>query len=228
MVTASSGLVRRWGAGTSAIARYLVAAEAPISGKALACAIGVSQPRASQVLKQLSALEAVRATPKGYVGRRSRLFELYEQRARPILVEPESYWYSTAPLPEQADRVRRGAEVAGSAIAFSADLAPDLLVPWRHPTLTIVYAAEHIDLESARFVPAEGRADATLVLRHTSDLALLRPSGNWPMEVDGLPLTDPVQQWRDLLDLGGEDRSEAAGRLRRAILDRTITSRTSR
>jgi hypothetical protein len=31
-----------------------------------------------------------------------------------------------------------------------------------------------------------------------------------------------VQQWRDLLELGGDDRREAAGRLRQAILDHTL------
>jgi hypothetical protein len=44
----------------------------------------------------------------------------------------------------------------------------------------------------------------------------------WPSAVDGIPLVDPVQQWWDLIDLGGDDRLEAAGRLRRAILDRSI------
>ena len=33
---------------------------------------------------------------------------------------------------------------------------------------------------------------------------------------------DPVQQWRDLLDLGGDDRRDAAARLREAILDHSI------
>lgn len=37
-----------------------------------------------------------------------------------------------------------------------------------------------------------------------------------------IPLTEPVQQWRDLLDLGGEDRREAAERLRLAVLDRAL------
>ena len=35
--------------------------------------------------------------------------------------------------------------------------------------------------------------------------------------VNGIPLTDPVQQSWDLIDLGGEDRVEAADRLRAAI-----------
>ena len=71
-------------------------------------------------------------------------------------------------------------------------------------------------------VRAEGRADASLLLRTTHDASLLRPSPPWPSAIDGIPLTDPVQQWRDLLELGGDDRREAAGRLRQAILDHTL------
>ena len=41
-------------------------------------------------------------------------------------------------------------------------------------------------------------------------------------EVDGLPIVDPCQQWWDLLDLGGEDRAEAADRFRTAIVSRTL------
>ena len=48
----------------------------------------------------------------------------------------------------------------------------------------------------------------------------------WPSAADSVPLTDPVQQWWDLGDLGGEDRLEAAGRLRRAIIDKTLTTVT--
>jgi hypothetical protein len=40
--------------------------------------------------------------------------------------------------------------------------------------------------------------------------------------VGGVPLADPVQQWWDLHDLGGEDRLEAADRLRRAIIEKSI------
>jgi len=40
--------------------------------------------------------------------------------------------------------------------------------------------------------------------------------------VDDVPLIDPVQQWWDLQDLGGEDRHEATDRLRRAIVEKSI------
>ena len=216
---------RRWGAGTSAIVRQLVAAREPLSGSAIARLVGVTQPRASQVLAALSALGAVDAREDGYVGRRARLLDLYAERSRPHLVGPEESWYSTRAVGEQARAVIRNAKAARTAIAFSADLGPDLLVPWRHPTLAVVYASSWLDLEGAHFVPAEGRADATLLVRWTGDATLLEPAGEWARAVDGVPLADPVQQWRDLLDLGGADREEAAARLRRAILDRSIRRR---
>lgn len=219
-----SAAVRRWGAGTAAIARLLVGADEPLTGVAIAEAVGVSQPRASQVLKLLAEHDAVRATEHGYVGRPARLLDLYRRRARPLLVHPEGHWYSTRSPIEQAHRIVEFAVAREAPVAFSADLAPDLLVPWRHPTLTIVYATESIALEDAGLVPAEGRADASIVLRWTRDATLLSPAPPWPHDVDGIPVTDPVQQWWDLLDLGGEDRVEAADRLRRAILERAITA----
>lgn len=219
----SKNAVRRWGAGTAAIARLLVATDAPLTGVAIAAAVGVSQPRASQVLKQLAERQAVRATEDGYIGRPTQLLDLYGQRARPSLLQPETYWYSTRPMAEQAHRI---VDNSGNRapIAFSADLAPDLLVPWRHPTLTVLYTAAPLRLDIAGLVPAEGRADASVILRRTTDHSLLSPAPGWPKTVEGIPLADPVQQWSDLLDLGGDDRREAAERLGRAIVDRTIPS----
>lgn len=218
----SKNVVRRWGAGTAAVVRLLVAPDLPMTGVAIAAAAGVTQPRASQILKQLAELDAVSATPDGYVGDPAKLLGLYGARTRPHLVEPESYWYSTRPLTEQASRVQTLAAERGTAIAFSADLAPDLLAPWRHPTVMIAYTADRLPAADAGFVPAEGRADANLILRWTDDHRLLSPAPPWLDEVDGYTMTDPCQQWWDLFDLGGEDRAEAADRLRSAIVARTL------
>ena len=220
--TASKNAVRRWGAGTAAIARALIAAKEPLTGVALAEAVGVSQPRASQVIRQLTEQTAVRATDDGYVGRPAKLLDLYERRSRPAIVEAESYWYSTRPLSDQAARVLRLARATKTDVAFSADLGPDLLVPWRHPTLAVVYANGALELSDAGLVPAEGRPDASVIVRWTTDRTLVAPALPWPRVVDDIPLTDPTQQWCDLLDLGGEDRREAADRLRAAIVGHTI------
>lgn len=192
----------------------------------MAGAVGVTQPRASQVIRQLTDQEAVRTTSAGFVGRRARLLDLYLDRSRPSLVEPEAYWYGAATLEEQARRVLDVGRATAAKVAVSADLGPDLLVPWRHPTVVIVYADDRLELETAGMVRAEGKADASVIVRWTNDLTLLAPAPPWPRVVDGIPLVDPVQQWRDLIDLGGDDRREAADRLRRAILDRSIGGRS--
>ena len=218
----SSNAVRRWGAGTAAVVRLLVASDVPMTGVTIASVVGVTQPRVSQVLRQLADLDAVTATPDGYLGEPPTLLDLYRTRTRPHLVEPESYWCSTRPLTEQARRVRALATDHGVTIAFSADLAPDLLAPWRHPTVTIAYVSDRLPAADAGLVPAEGRADASAILRWIDDQGLLSPAPPWRDEVDGVPIVDPCQQWWDLLDLGGEDRVEAADRLRTAILARAL------
>lgn len=215
---------RPWGPGTSAIVRALVAATAPASQVELGSLIGVSQPRVSQVLSKLSEASAVQSTTDGYVGQRERLIDLYIADHRPALVEPDTPWYSLLPMREQVAQVCAHARGVSARAAVSADLAPDLLAAWRHPTLTIVYATDALDLTSVGFVRAEGRVDATLLVRHTSDPTLLAALEPWPRSVDGIPLVDPVQQVWDLRDLGGEDRTEAADRLRQAVLDRALAA----
>ncbi len=224
MAPSASLPVRKWGPGTAAIARALIAARIPMTQVALAKAVGVSQPRASQVLKHFLDAQAVSVSPGGYRGRPARLLELYRDRARPHLAAPETFWFSTRPLVDQAHRITDIARGEAIAVAFSADLGPDLLAPWRHPTLAIVYADRDLALDSAGLVPAEGRVDASILWRRTSDATLLTVPEPWPRMVDHVPLTDPVQQWWDLHDLGGEDRREAADQLRRAIIEKSIAS----
>jgi len=214
---------RRWGSGTAAIARLLIATREPLTQVAIAEATGVTQPRASQVLKQLAERDVVRSNPLGYVAtKRAQLLDLYLKRSQPVLTRPEMPWNGTAGLYEQVRAAIQFSRDQEHPIALSADVGPDLLVPWRHPTLAIVYSRHALDLSNARLVPAEGRADASLLVRVTDDASLLRPFPPWPLELDGIPLADPVQQWRDLLDLGGDDRREAASRLRQAILEHRL------
>lgn len=214
---------RRWGSGTAAIVRLLVAAREPLTQLAIAEATGITQPRVSQVLKRLAEQELVRSRPRGYSAtKRARLLDLYREQSRPALTRPEEPWYGTAALLDQVRAVLQLAGQRGVDVAVSADLGPDLLVPWRHPTLAIVYSARALDLRVARLVPAEGRTDSSVLLRITDDASLLRPFPPWRSAVEGIPLTDPAQQWCDLLDLGGDDRREAADHLRQAILDRAV------
>lgn len=215
---------RRWGPGTSAIVRALVAAEGPVSQVELASLVGVTQPRVSQVLATLARNRAVSIRKDGYVGRPSRLIDLYAKKHRPKLLEAEQPWYSVRPIHEEADAILDAAQQAATRIAFSADVAPDLLVPWRHPTVAVVYSDGPLDLSGAGFVQAEGRVDATVLMRTTADTTLLAAFPPCPATVDRLPVADPVQQLWDLLDLGDEDRREGADRLRQAIIDHQLAS----
>src|SRR5674476_1549575 len=108
------------------------------------------------------------------------------------------------------DRVVQAARRQNVRMTVSSDLAPDLIAPWRTPTLTVIYAEAALDLEPGLFVPAMARREATLLIRDISDDSLLDP---WPTSRPDIPIVHPVQQVWDLYDLGGEDRLEAAARL---------------
>ncbi len=167
----------------------------------------------------LSNLEAVESTSSGFRAKPERLFDLYLDHTRPR-VSNETDWYSTRRLLDQAKAITRLPRSEEQRIGFSADLGPDLLAPWRHPTVAVLYSTTDLDLRTAGFVTAEGAADATVVVRTVADHRLFGPSDIWPSMVDGIPLVDPVQQWRDLHDLGGADRVEAALNLRRTAFKR--------
>src|SRR4051794_34880407 len=129
----STTTTRRWGAGTSALVRALIAATRPGTQSGSAMLVGVSQPRVSQLLGRLTKSSAVSSSTDGYVGRRKQLVDLYVEKHRPALVGVEVPWYSLVPMREQVDLLCAHASSTGTRVAVSADLAPDLLAPWRHP-----------------------------------------------------------------------------------------------
>jgi len=85
---------------------------------------------------------------------------------------------------DQARGIASLAVTEEAVAAFSADLGPDLLVPWRHPTLTVVYSNSDLALGGAGLVPTEGRSDASIVVRWTSDATLLSPAVGRMIGVD--------------------------------------------
>jgi len=140
--------------------------------------------------------------------------EVRSRHHRPYAVS-ESLFYGLDPAYEQVRRVIEAARRQDVRVAVSADLAPDLIAPWRTPTLTVVYAKASLDLEPSLFVPAMARGEATLLIRAISDDSLVDP---WSTSRPDIPIVHPVQQVWDLCDLGGEDRLEAAERL----IDKTL------
>lgn len=214
--------MRGWGSGTAAIVRVLVAADEPLSGTAIAGLAGVTQPRVSQVLKRFRGRGGVDLVTGGYVGKAGVLLDLYRVRFRFPLSMDESYWFSVRSMADQIERVERVAEASGVRVAWSADFSVDLVVPWRHPTLSVLYVDDVLGLADAGFVPAEGRGDASLIVRKLVGRAFPGAVAPWARFVDGVGVADPCQQWWDLLDLGGDDRVEAAGRVRTAIIERSL------
>ena len=137
------------------------------------------------------------------------MIDLYVRCHRPYVVA-ESYFYGLDPPYEQVGLFVDAARRRGVRMAVSADLAPDVIAPWRTPTTSVLYVADVVDPPSSSFVQAPARGEATVVLRQISDETLLSA---WPTSLTGIPLAHPVQQVWDLYDLGGEDRIEAAQRL---------------
>jgi hypothetical protein len=209
---------RRWGEATSRAVRLLALRSVPTLQVDLARELDVTQPRISQI-GRLLATEGVRFADVHEADQRARLVLLYALHHAPAVVT-ETLWYDIDPSHEQVARAVDYLVDVGAAAVVSADAAPDFVAPWRSPTLTAIYTNLDAPLDSAGFVPAMARGEASIVLRHVSDPSLLEP---WqaPREAP-FPLAHPLQQMWDLRDLGGEDRFEASERLMRRVVMGTL------
>jgi hypothetical protein len=177
---------------------------------------GVSQPRASQVLNELASLELVDRAARGrWRPRRAELLDRFLSEYRGP-GGTERFFYS---LDTPLAVVNSLATLAlPETFAVSADVAPDYIVPWRRPTLAIVYVMPDFPTHVLDVVEAHGRGDANLILRAPRDHSVF--AGPRAVTSDGtaLSLAHPSQIVWDLLDLGGADRFEAAGLVREWLL----------
>lgn len=180
----------------------------------------MTQPRASQVLQQLHSLGLVDSAGRGrWLPRREDLLDRF-------LTEYEGpggsdqYYYSLDPLTEVAVRLAR-TTADQHDVAVSADVGPDLIRPWRRPSTLIVYTNGALDAADLRSVDATSYTDANVIVRMPADQSVF-PRQQLQAEFKGtsIPLADSVQMIWDLLDLGGADRAETAGKLRQWLLNR--------
>ncbi len=210
------------GSGSFAIVRALIGLRADddvgVGATALASLAKVSQPRASQVLRQLRSLGLVERPGHGrWQPRREDLLDRF-------LTEyqgpggSEQYFYTLDPLSEVAMHLAR-TSARHHDFAISADVGPDLIRPWRRPSTVIVYTKGALDAAVLRSVEAIGSTDANVIVRMPADQSVF-PRGQLAVEIKGasIPLADPVQMIWDLQDLGGADRVEAAEKLRQWLL----------
>ena len=212
------------GSGSYAVIRALVGFsggedEEP-GATALAAQAGISQPRVSQVLHQLRDLKLVDMSGHGrWEPKREALIERFLAEY-PGPGGSEHYYYTLDSPVDVAVRAGRSS-TPSRPIAVSADVGPDLLVPWRRPSLVILYARHVIDPSDFGLIDAQGRHDANVIVRSPQDRSVF-PVPALVSQIRGneVPLADPLQQIWDLQDLGGADRIDAAGRLREWLLER--------
>jgi hypothetical protein len=212
------------GSGSFAVIRALVTfSEGEDEGPgatALAAQAHVSQPRVSQILRQLNDLQLVERTGHGrWKPHREALVDRFLTEY-PGPGGSEQYCYSLDSPVEVAIRTSQLSALR-NLIVVSADVGPDLIEPWRRPSLVILYARHVIDPSSLGLINAQGKHDANVIVRMPDDQSVF-PSHALVAQVRGndILLADPLQQIWDLQDLGGGDRLEAAGRLRQWLLAR--------
>src|SRR5680860_122066 len=198
------------GGGALTIIRFLISQSDPATTfgpTELASIARVSQPRASQVLARLrQAGFAERALDGWRTSDREALLDAFLHEYRGPSGSETSY-YSLDPPQQTAVDIAATMDSTQARIAISADVGPDLVAPWRSPSHLILYVDRPIDPTDLDLVEAEGRADASLLLRIPDDMSVFR---FLPLEVDvrgtSLPLADEAQMIWDLHDLGGDDR----------------------
>ncbi|MFY9932728.1 MAG: hypothetical protein WAK82_32475 [Streptosporangiaceae bacterium] len=212
------------GSGSFAVIRALVGfsggGDDQPGASALAAQAGVSQPRASQILHHLRELELVDRSGHGrWEPRREALLDRFLAEY-PGPGGSEQYHYSLDSAVDVAVRAGR-VSTPGRPIVASADVGPDLILPWRRPSVVILYARRAIDASGLGLTQAQGSHDANVIMRTPQDRSVF-PAPALVAQVQGsdVPLADPLQQIWDLQDLGGADRIEAAGRLRQWLLER--------
>jgi hypothetical protein len=212
------------GSGSYAVIRALVAfssgEDEDHGATSLAAQIGISQPRVSQILHRLHDLKLVDVSGhRRWRPHREALLDRFLAEY-PGPGGSEQFYYTLSSPVDVAVRVGRVSTPA-HPIAVSADVGPDLIVPWRRPSQVILYAKHAIDPSNLGLTDAKGRHDANVLMRTPEDRSVFpAPALMGQVKGNEVPLADPLQQIWDLQNLGGADRIEAAGRLREWILER--------
>ena len=210
------------GSGSLAIIRALIGfrdgEDEELRATTLAAQAKVSQPRASQVLRQLHDLGLIARSRSGRwePDREALLDRLLADYRGPG--GSERYLYSLDSPTDVAIRAA-GASVRERPIVVSADVGPDLVLAWRRPSVVILYTTHEIVPGDLGLVEAQGRHDANVIIRYPDDRSVF-PVPNLIAELHGveIPLAAPSQLIWDLQGLGGADRLEAAGMLREWLL----------
>lgn len=184
---------------------------------ALTAPLHITPARTYQVLEKLNALGLVETDRRGsWRPDKESLLDRYLAEY-PGPGGSVSYLYS---LDEPLELARRASGTA-SNVVISGDVGADLLVPWRHPDHLVAYSGPGAFLDKRLdATPAHGRHDAKITWRVPEDTSIFHLAV--PVTVEGTDVTvaDPVHLIWELGALGGDDRLEAAEKLRAWLLSR--------
>lgn len=181
----------------------------------IAAAVGLSQPRVSQVLKELGAAGLVSRGRSGWsVSRPEAAFDtLIPGIATPDLTVD---WYGLDAPRQQIARICDQARAEQAQVRLCGDWAADLLAPWRRPGLIVLHVDRTLDLDNAGFVPAS--PESRSVALH---IGPIRP--DWRVDEDltaamivsaaPCPIAPVTEVAREILATGGSDADQAVAEL---------------
>ncbi len=195
----------------------------PRSQVGMAALVGVSQPRISQIYRDL--------TSAGLLADRGRRVPNWEGlldhwlSTYPGAGGVTTYWYGLASAAEQAlavvDRLA-ALSLDRLPALVSGDVAADLLTPWGRPSTAVVYARAAVDLDDLKLTPSPA-AGATLAVTLPRDPGVwLIPPARRRWSASPLPLADPLQILHDLAASSAPDADQTAARLREHLARQVV------
>jgi DNA-binding Lrp family transcriptional regulator len=206
--------------GATAVLQFLVEHPGPATQTRIAAAVGLSQPRVSQVMPELRAAGLVGRYGRAYVAADpAEGFEVLSRRR--TTAAATVCWYGVQSPRLQLAALQEQVAAAGVDARLCGDWAADRLAPWRQPGGIVVHADASLDLTAASFVPSPPET-ATLEVRVEPIRAAWQPapeiiaaitdqSVDWPVA----PVTEVA---REILATGGSDAGQAVAELKRAWL----------
>jgi hypothetical protein len=205
------------GPGSLRMMRWLLTAppdQLPVTASRLAQHAGVSQPAASQLLGAMQRLHlAAKENRSGWLPDRGALLNTLLNEY-PGAGGTQKFYYSLKDSTAATLELIEHAAQENVQVAVSADVGPDQVAPWRHPTATIVYAQQRLNPQQPAFIEAQSMSDANIIIHYPhDDTVFFRGQRSLAPESSLFSLADPFQMLWDLGNLGGEDREEAAGEL---------------
>ena len=205
--------------GGLAVVRWLIhLPDEAISATELAKRAAISQPRASQVLKELLELEVIvhPSRFKWEVKREALLERFLAEYPGP---KGSAQYFYTLKSPNEV-AVDLWPAIGRNSIALvSGDVGADLLTPHRRPSELLVYRLTPWLKLPRDWVEAAGPDDANIIVISPRDESLATLSSTREFMEKQIVIADPIQVLWDLHHAGGEDRFEAADVLQEWILN---------